>query len=228
MILVPDRYKEVFDKSKGYAGLMGLSVGKLAFSHPTLLRAYAAFMQDHFSESVFLIADHPKIHNIRALEGASWEEAERRVNIAGNDMQRSLEKVVSSFPSVRIARWTDFHDIVYTHNFQVILQEFDGEFKRRVDTITMAFLELPANKAKWKSRASPPLEIARRYVLEELALLTAIPFAFKLPLCEIYPGRNEIQEDLQSKKFRGLNGRLLVKPDFVFMEAYYEPLHTSS
>ena len=59
-------------------------------------------------------------------------------------------------------------------------------------------------------------------------MLTAIPESFTLPVCEIYPGRNELQEDLQANKFWVLNGRLFVKPDRVFMEAYYEPINTSS
>ena len=228
MIRIPDRYKEVLEKSKGYAGLMALSIGKKEFSDLAAMHAYSTFMFNHFAYSVLLIADRPKIHNIMALEGVSWKEAERRALIAGDDMQRSLEKLVRNLPSVKVSRWADFQDTWYDYNRQVILQEFSGEFKRRVDALTMEFLELPANKAKWQDPHTPPLDIARRYVLDELCMLTAIPESFTLPVCEIYPGRNELQEDLQANKFCGLNGRLMVKPDRVFMEAYYEPTNTSS
>ncbi len=228
MIRVPERYQDILKRSKEYAGLMALSIGKKDFSNLTAMREYALFMQEHFAHSVFLIADLPKIHNIMALDCVSWNEAERRAKLAGDDMQRNLDKIVRQIPSVKVSRWADFQDIWYGHTRQVILQEFAGDFKRRVDALTMEFLELPANKAKWQNRNTPPLEVARRYVLDELCMLTAIPESFTLPVCEIYPGRNEVQEDLQAKKFWGLDGRLMVNSNRVFMEAYYEPTHTAS
>ena len=241
MIRVPERYKGLLEAHpefkrykdyKYYAGLMALSIGKKDFSDLTAMQEYATFMKDHFVHSVLLIADLPKIHNIMALEGVSWNEAERRAKIAGDDMQRSLEKIVRSFPSVKVSRWADFQDIYYDFHRQAMVQEYafnaDPVFKNGVDALTMEFLELPANKAKWKDPNTPPLDIAKRYVLDELAMLTAIPHSFELPLCEIYPGRNELQEAIQANQIQCLAQRLSVKPDRVFMEVYYEPTNTSS
>jgi hypothetical protein len=78
---------------------------------------------------------------------------------------------------------------------------------------------LPANRAKWKS--NPPIEIAKEFCLDELALLVSAPFSFLLPVCETYPGRNKVQEKVQGRKFPFCQD-LHIKDDSVFMEARYE------
>ena len=59
-----------------------------------------------------------------------------------------------------------------------------------------------------------------------IALLISAPFSFPLPVCEIYPGRNEVHEQVQERKFNFCKN-LHIKDDRVFMEAYYEPSNTN-
>jgi hypothetical protein len=93
---------------------------------------------------------------------------------------------------------------------------------------------------KIKSRESnieTSLKYAKDYFLEELAMLLAIPVWLthgqNSQVCEIYPGKNQVQENLQAnryflnratqtKSYSGWN-RLILNPKRVFMEVYCEP-----
>lgn len=69
--------------------------------------------------------------------------------------------------------------------------------------------------------------------LEELAMLLALPRWTRLgnneqfPVCEIYPGKSEVQEKLQRGEYESCRN-LIVNPRYMFMEAHYEPDHRKS
>ncbi len=221
-ITVPERYKGVQAASGNYAGLMGLSVGKQQFMNPAIMEHYARFMQDRFTHSVLLVWDYPKKYNIMALDGLDEDAAEGRALMAGNQLRSNLEKVTRDFPTVKVARWRHFMTPKYQHNLQVMRRAYeeDTEFRESCKELTLDFLSLPENKAKWKDPNNPPIDIAKEYVLDELAGLIAAPFAFRLPLCEIYPGRNEPHERVQNREFEFCKD-LHIKDDRVFMEVYH-------
>ncbi len=222
-IRVPERYQNILSNSKNYAGLMGLSVGKQEFTNLDIMREYAQFMQDRFLYGIFLIGDYPKKYNIMALEGVSEKKAEERTRIAGDNMRNALERITRDYPLVKVMRWKKFMDEKYSHNLQVLRASYDNDsqFRSLANEIVGNFLNLPSNRTKWKT-TSPPIAVAKEYLLDELAGLLAIPFSIPLPVCEIYPERNELHEQIQARQFPFCKN-LLIKDDRVFMEAYYEP-----
>lgn len=222
-IRVPERYNDILKNSKSYVGLMGLSVGKADFEDHEAMISYCDFMQKNFAYGVFIIADYPKKHNIMALEEVSERRAEERTRIAGDNMRNALEKITRDYPFVKVARWQHFMDERYRYNLKVLEQGYSSDltFSQSCDNIVSEFLNTPSNLAKWKEKNQPPISVAKNYLLDELALLVSAPFSFPLPVCEIYPGRNEVHEDVQGRKFSFCHN-LHIKDDRVFMEAYYE------
>ena len=224
-IIVPERYGEILANSKNYVGLMGLSVGKADFENPQTMTEYARFMQERFAYSLMVVADVPKRHNIMALEGVSEVKAEQRARVAGDDMRNAIEKITRDYPNVKVARWRHFAEEKYSHNLEVLQEAYrsDGEFMDECNCVVWKFL----SQSMGNPRTNPNISVADRvanaknYLLEELALLVAIPFAFQLPVCEIYPGRNEIHERIQNREFE-FCGDLNIRDDKVFMEAYYK------
>ena len=226
-IRVPEMYVKELAKSQDYVGLIGLSVGKAEFMNPVIMERYAQFMQDHFAYSVMIIADFPKKYNIMALRGVTEDVAEKRTEMAGNELRTNLERVTRDFPTVKVARWRQFMTPDYEHNLRVMRGAYlqESEFRNSCDGLVMDFLNIPENKARWSSQANPPLEVAKEYVLDELALFLSVPLSFRLPICEIYPGRNEVHERVQNRDFAFCRD-LRLREDRLFMEAYYEPTNT--
>jgi len=223
-IRVPERYERELAASQDYVGLMGVSVGKADFMNPAIMEQYARFMQEHFVHSVIVIADFPKKYNIMALQGVSEDTAQKRAEMAGNELRTNLERVTRDFPTVKVARWRHFMNPDYAHNLRVMREGYsqDREFRQSCDELVMDFLNIPENRARWTERTNPPLDVAKEYVLDELALLIAIPRYFRLATCEIYPGRNEVHEKLQNKKFAFCDD-IRLRGDRKFMEAHHEP-----
>ena len=224
-IKVPERYQAILDRSKGHVGFMGLSVGKVNFENPEAMKAYSEFMQNNFLYGVFVIADFPKKYNIMALDGASEKTAEQRTQIAGDNLRNALEKTTRDFPRVKVARWKHFMDSLYGDNLEVLSKAYETEegFQQACNHLVWEFLSLPANLARRNKSASLAdcVAMSKNYVLDELALLVSAPFSFPLPVCEIYPGRNEVHEQVQERMYTFCKD-LHIKSDRVFMEAYYE------
>lgn len=222
-IRVIDRYQNILSNSKNYMGIMGLSVGKPDFENKENMASYCQFMQKHFLYGVFIIADYPKKYNIMALEGVSEKRAEERASIAGDSMRNSLEKITRDYTFVKVARWQNFMNQKYKDNLRVLESAYQSDltFQQSSNKIVREFLNSPTNLTKWKESNQPPVSKAKDYLLDELALLISAPFSFPLPVCEIYPGRNEIHEQVQERKFPFCKN-LHIKNDRVFMEVYYE------
>ena len=198
-IRVPERYKEILRNSKNYVGLMGLSVGKTDFEDKETMITYCDFIQQHFLYGVFLIGDYPKKYNIMALERVSEKYAEKRARIAGENMRNFLEKVTRDYPFIKVARWQNFMNGLYRDNLKVLEQGYNSNspFHQECNNLVYEFLNNPSNLTKWEGRYPHPILVAKNYLLDELALLVSAPFSFSLPVCEIYPYRNEVHEDLQ-------------------------------
>jgi len=227
MIHIPQEYTTTEKQTRECIGLMGLSLGKPLFNNKNAMTAYASFMNDNFSSSYLLIADIPKRHNIMALDQINEEEAYRRVKIASSNMKKFLEKVASPYPSIKICNWTDFTGKDYETNLSILQKAYaqDKRFGMACDESVKAFLELPQNKMKIHNSARTFEDIltrVARYRLEELAMLLAIPKRFDGLFCEIYPGKDELQEQLQRGEFKFCKD-LVISQTRIFMEVYYEP-----
>lgn len=222
-ICIPSRYEHIEKNSKNYVGLMGLSVGKTDFETRHIMDAYCQFMQQHFLYGVLMVGDYPKKHNIMALDGVSEKKAEERTQVAGDSMRNALEKITRDYPLVKVARYKHFMTSIYEHNLTVLQNTYASDllFQRSANEIANEFLNIPSNLLKWKGRKEPPVSKTKDYLLDELALLISAPFFFPLPVCEIYPGRNELQEQIQKRQFPFCKD-LHIKDDRVFMEAYHE------
>ena len=222
-IRIPERYEHVARNSKNYIGFIGLSVGKVDFETPNIMNAYCQFMQHHFLYGIFMIGDYPKKYNIMALDGGSEKKAEERPRVAGDNMRNNLEKVTRDYPFVKVARYKHFMTPLYQTNLTVLQTVYVSNlsFQRSANEIVDEFLNIPTNLTKWRGIKEPPASKVKDYLLDELALLTSAPFSFPLPVCEIYPGRNELQEQVQQRQFPFCKD-LHIKDDRVFMEAYYE------
>src|SRR3989344_6827211 len=202
-IKVPERYKRIQDNSLNYVGLMGLSVGKQDFENPAVMASYCDFMQNNFLYGLFVIADYPKKYNVMALEGYSEKRAEERRRIAGDNRRNALEKITRGYPLVKVARWKNFMTPSYEHNLEVLRRAYseDARFQVSTNSFVREFLNSPANLQRLREDDREQVSIAKEYLLDELALLIAAPFAIHLPVCEIYPGRNELHERVQERHF---------------------------
>jgi tRNA-dependent cyclodipeptide synthase len=226
MIRIPEEYNTTEKQTRGYIGLMGLSLGKFLFNNKEVMAAYASFMADQFSESYLLIADLPKRHNIMALDQVDEEEAYRRIKIASSDMKRFLEKVVMPYSNIKINTWTDCTNEAYENNLLILQKAYmqDKRFRATCDEGVKEFLNLPQNKMKIQDSArtlDDVLTQVARNRLEESAMLLAFPARFDGQVCEIYPGTNKLQEQLQRGEFKFCRD-LTIIPTRMFMAAYYE------
>lgn len=222
-IKIPERYSKILANSKCYVGLMGISIGKIDFMNPQIMMEYSRFMQEKFQFSLLIIGDLPKKYNIMALEGVSEKKAEEKTRAAGNDMLGMLEKITANFPLVKVSRWRNHMGERYARNLKILQESYanNDKFRASSNDLVNDFLSLPLNRVKWKT-SEPPTNIAKNYLLDELAGLLSIPFIFELPVCEIYPGRSEVHERVQNREFPFCKD-LHIRDDRVFMEAYYEP-----
>jgi len=187
------------------------------------MASYCDFMQNNFLYGLFVIADFPKKYNIMAIDGDSEKKAEERARIAGDNMRNALERITRDYPLVKVSMWRNHMDDKYIRNIKVLQEGYaaDNGFRFSANELVNKFLSLPSNRVKWKT-SEPPTDIAKNYLLDELAGLLSIPCSIQLPVCEIYPGRNEVHERVQNREFPFCRD-LQIKDDRVFMEAYYEP-----
>jgi len=219
--LSKNTYKSFSAKKKKYAGIMGLSIGKKEFMDKEIMEDYTKFMQDYFIHSVLIVADFPKKYNIMALEGVSEKAAEERSRIGGDNMRNMLEKITRDYPLVKVARWKDFMTKEYRNNLRVIHSgyEYHSGFQEGVRNLVEEFLHSSQNLARPRV-LNPSRDMLKDYVLDELAFLLAAPLSFSLPICEIYPGKNRLQEDLQSGAFPFCKD-LKISESRIFMDANY-------
>ncbi len=219
-------------------GCLGLSIGKKEFENDQIITAYAYYLHETFDFSLMIIADTLKRHNIMAIEGVSETEALRRASIAGNNLFRFIEKKTRRLYNVKVARWDDFMQEVPCRKDLLSLQQGYKEsisFRRDCDDCVRLFLENPSNLAKinMHSTLEKAVSIAKDYLLEELAVMSALPQLFGGSHCvEIYPGKLEVQHRLYSGHYRAVlkedspslslfSGRLS-QGCTVPVEAYYE------
>ncbi|MDP1694543.1 MAG: tRNA-dependent cyclodipeptide synthase [Candidatus Woesearchaeota archaeon] len=203
---IPEQYWKPLARATahGYAGLFGISIGKKEFCDLDIMKEYMQFMDQTFRFSTILIADIPKRHTIMALEGIQEPVALRRALTAGNDIEHALERISRPFPHVKVARWSVFSQYLsYSDNLKIIQRSYvaDTSFRKGVDSMVKAFLNIPNNKKKWQEISDdPPVALAKEYVLEELAMLTSFSASHN-PVCEIYPGLNGLQELLHAGQY---------------------------
>jgi tRNA-dependent cyclodipeptide synthase len=223
-VKVPDMYRSIQKKSRNYVGLMGLSIGKQDFENTLAMDSYCDFMQENFLYGLFVIGDFPKKYNIMALDGDSEKRAEERTRIAGDNMRNVLERITRNYPLVKVTRWRNFMTPSYEHNLGVLRKAYtrDAGFQESVNDLVRGFLHSPANLIKLRADDRTQVALAKEYLLDELALLVAAPFSIPSPVCEIYPGRNEVHEQIQARQFSFCKD-LHIKDNRVFMEAHYEP-----
>lgn len=223
MITIPKEYKEIERETRNNPGFMGLSVGKKIFENKKIMSQYAEFMNDHFSNSFFLIADLPKRYNLIAIEGINENSALRRVLMAGNNMERFLQKIVKPFSRVGIKRYSELQSKEYEDNLEVLRQAYENnpDFRSECDKAVFEFLSLPQNRRKILERKNlfkDSLRLATNYKIDELALLLAMPLKTN-NLCEIYPGKDNLHERVQNNEFDFCRA-LKMNPTRRFMEVY--------
>ena len=193
---IPDNYRTVAAPAKGAIGLMGLSLGKKIFYDTVVMTGYAKFMQAHFAQSYFIIADTPKCHNIMALEGVTYDEALKRVCVGGQQMRRFLDKIVAPYLTVHVLNWDDIIEPGYKTNLS-FLQEYyqtNDSFRDACNETVLQFLDIPANKAKYEARSmtcAQALARAHYYFIEEMAGVGSFPVTFESPCCWIYPEESD-------------------------------------
>jgi len=230
-IIVPEEYKPMIAQSSSAQGFMGLSAGKSLFTSSEAMKAYACFGHEKFRSFTFLIADLPKRYNLMALEGIDEVRATYRTAIIGLDMRRLLKKITGNYKNVTVRNWIDFSDNEdYQKNLALLNNAYqsDNGFSFECNSIVWGFLSLPKNLER-SQRLGNSLEdrvkICKSYVLDEFAMLLAVPKILGEDVCEIYPGKNDLQEKLQRGEFSFCD-ELIINPQRKFMEAYYEPPHS--
>ncbi len=221
---VLNEHKGLENRTSEYIGFLGVSLGKPLFNKRTVIHQYCKYLEDNFSAGIILLADTPKVHNYMAIEGLSYEVAKERVDKISKDAQIFLNRVAAGFPSISIFTYNDLVSEEYHHNLSILGREYDSntEFQSDCKKFVKEFLYLPQNYSKIKSRdesIETCIDTAVKYLLDELAFLTAVPFNFNKPFCEIYPGVHEIQEKLQSQGYDSFED-LKLHPERVFMEVH--------
>ncbi len=221
---IPKKYHGLLE-SKDIA-FIGLSLGKQEFINKKVMEGYIDFLTKDFNKSFLLIADLPKRHNILALENVKEEEALQRVTIASKDMRRFLEKLSSKYSNIQIIDWTDSSDSNYHHNLNILKREYNNnlDFQEECDSMLRNFISIPSNKDKLEvigSNIKQGVKISSNYLLEELSMLLSLPLKLGVNVCEIYPGKNEVQEKLQNDEY-DFCSELKKNPKRTFMEVYHE------
>ena len=247
-IVVPKEYDAIKESSKGIAGFMGLSMGKKEFHNRKVIESYASFMNEHFSKAFFFISDFPKVHNIHAIEDIFGDKAFRRANIQSIELAHFVTSVINQFPNIEVYPFSNirYELDAYRNNLSSLHGEYflqkkgsimmNRSFYEDCQKVVKEFLTLPTNLAKIQANQRNSLEQAMYYAvpgyLEELAMLLALPRWNRLgnneqfPVCEIYPGKSEVQMKLQGGWYPLSDfHHLLINPKYTFMEAYYEPSH---
>ena len=246
-IRIPKEYDSIKESSKGIAGFMGLSIGKKEFYNKRIVESYAAFMSEHFSRAFFFISDFPKVHNIHAIENIFGDKAFRRVNISSIELAHFVNSIISSFPNIEVLQFSGmryeldaYRGNLSNLNNQYFIQKqkvvlVDQSFYKDCEKAIREFLTIPTNLAKIKANPYNSLEQAIYHAfpgyLEELAMLLTLPRWRRLgnneqyPVCEIYPGKSEVQDKLQRGAYNlyELCKYLIINPKYMYMEAYYEP-----
>ncbi len=243
-IRISDEYRNQVKtlSEQGAVGFLGLSVGKKEFQDKELIQAYAEYLHNTFNFSLMIVADTPKRHNIRAIEGVSEREASRRVLVAGDDFLRFIEKVTRPFYRVRPTRWLYLAKETPCKDDLMLLNQGYTEstsFRDDCNEHTRSFLKQPSNLAKIEQHSTleRSVAIAKDYLLEELALVFALPKIFRRNHCvEIYPGKMEIQYRISSGYYNTVPGEnspslsqfsgRFSQGCTVYVEAYYDPPHS--
>lgn len=181
----------------------GLSTGKRLFYDKSYMDRIVLYMRKNAPVSYFIVADKPKRHNLMAIEGYSQQDALRKALGQGDD----LERFIAKYHTVPILRWSHIEQLrVYQHNLQVLQSAWcsNSTFRQDCQKLVLEFLQLPANLQKIHNSGihlSKAVEIASQYVVEELALLTGFPVTVGGKVLEIYPGRHDIQESINEKRY---------------------------
>ena len=238
-IKVPQEYhNRINTLRKNKPAFIGLSIGKKEFMDIKVMNAYASYLHENFPYSLIIVADTLKRHNIEAIDGICEKEALRRATIAGDDLFRFIEKITRHLYNVKASRWQDLaQGVIYENELELLRQSYEESIHFREDVKMEArkFLEQPANilKIQRHSTLDDAIFIAKNYVLEELALTSAIPkISGYGPWVEIYPGKMELQNKLYSGYYKAIlgdtnsslaefSGRISFAT--VPIEAYYEP-----
>ena len=223
---IPQVYERVKEQVKGSVAFIGISLGKPLFYNKEVMEGYVDFLHENFAKAYLLIADTPKRHNIIALEGISEEEALQRITTTSEETKIFFEKLASKYSDVHIINWNDASDDNYKHNLNVLTRKYheSPEFREECDERVREFLSIPSNKQKLDeigSTLEKGVGVASKYHLEELAMLLSFPVSLGERVCEIYPGRNEIQEKLQREEY-DFSSELRKNPNRLFMEVYHE------
>jgi tRNA-dependent cyclodipeptide synthase len=221
---IPEKYHGLLE-SKDVA-FMGLSLGKPQFNNKKIMEEYINFLTNNFNKSFLIIGDLPKRHNILALENVREEEALQRISKTSKNMRRFLEKLSSKYSNIQIIDWTDSSDLDYCHNLSILKREYNNnlEFQEECNNIVRKFISIPSNKDKLEvigSNIKQGVKISSNYLLEELSMLLSLPLKLGVNVCEIYPGKNEVQEKLQNDEYNFCS-ELKKNPKRTFMEVYHE------
>lgn len=197
-------------------GLLGISLGKQHFHDTQNMKRYIEYMNTYFEQGYFLIADHPKRHNLVALEGITYPEADSRMEKQSIDYENFLRKLTDPHPDLHILSFEEYVLAdAYQWNLLLLQTAFaQGDakdphsFRSHVEMAVDQFLEQFYVHDQPLDPDRPPKDFARdiskEYVLEEMALLEGIQTLLPAPLTEIYPGKAWLQESLHHGRYHQL------------------------
>ena len=156
-------------------------------------------------------------------------------------------EILGSFPNIEVLQFSSirYELDAYRGNLSNLNNQYffqkqgsvmvDQSFYKDCEKAIRGFLTIPTNLAKIKANPYNSLEQAIYHAfpgyLEELAMLLTLPRWRRLgnneqyPVCEIYPGKSEVQDKLQRGAYNlyELCKYLIINPKYMYMEAYYEP-----
>lgn len=224
LIVIPPEYKEVYDKSKGKKGFMGISLGKTIFQNPKIMKEYAEFYSNHYNEFFFLLGDDIKIYNYLAITGMSEERAEERLKEERRNTMFFLDKIISKYENVSMNLWRDSVSSEYLNNLKIIKEGYEENesFKEGVRGVTRRFLSTPNNLRKLKKHRTieEATDIAKDYFLYELAMLNAIHYKYP-GIYENYPGSIPLEREVQNNEYEFCK-KLYKAEKSNFFEVYYK------
>lgn len=195
-------------------GMLGISLGKQYFISKENMEFYFNFLDEYFEQGHMLIADMPKIHNLRAILGMNQVSAEKRVKREIKDYLKFLSRIRKG-RNVQLHTWKDLTDGNYQHNLSVMYEAYanDQTFCQDVDAVVGNFLKTAGTEDVERA-----LSHSKDYLLEELAMLCSVQLKFH-PLVEIYPGESIVQELVQIDSYE-FSEEIRKSPDRKFFEVY--------
>jgi cyclo(L-tyrosyl-L-tyrosyl) synthase len=188
--------------NKGSA-VVGISLGNSYFDKEkidSLLR----FCAETFPRTDIMIPDKPYVHNYLAL-GYSQIEAERKARLNGATLRNHSSRAIGTTANVKILSWAK--DIEPK-------QAYRDELKRlkRIASINETFRnatreatrQVIQGKLKPGKKVEPAIDEGIKYLLEELAFLSASPQILATPEVNyVYHNRWPIFEQFVEGKFDG-------------------------